>query len=355
MTPAAGLRGEETMLASIRDLSAWGFAVRGRSQHLVGASELRSHYSRVLAPHQFCAIGTRLCGKGAGRAESWHQSIDLDGVVLHYLDYHCDADEVVVTLDEASGGIMVKFPLTGQTGIFQNGREYGFGPGEFAVLSAGTRFRCTMRGSSRHLTLTLSQDWVDTYLSRQHVPLAAQSLAFAPAAYRIEDDGLMLTGVLTTLVQSLARGRDALATPGVSTHVRELITSVVLGLSASCRAGALGASPDVGVPSYVLQAERYIARHLDDAICIDDLVRNTGVPRRTLYAGFRKHRGMSPMALLKTRRLHAVMSALKQPRRDDQTVTRLAMTYGFYHLGRFSKDFKDMFGVLPSQVQRGMH
>ena len=32
-------------------------------------------------------------------------------------------------------------------------------------------------------------------------------------------------------------------------------------------------------------------------------------------------------------------------------MTRIAMTYGFTHLGRFSGEFKSAFGMLPSEVR----
>jgi AraC family ethanolamine operon transcriptional activator len=54
------------------------------------------------------------------------------------------------------------------------------------------------------------------------------------------------------------------------------------------------------------------------------------------------------MAYLKTLRLHSVFRALKTPQPSPKTVTEVATQFGFYHLGFFARDYKQMFGELPS-------
>ncbi|KRW95218.1 AraC family transcriptional regulator [Paracoccus sp. MKU1] len=342
------------MLECLRELSQSGSALHGslreKSRHLDDASGIHVHLSRMLAPHDFAVTGTN-----SGTVEGWHHSIDLDGVVLHYIDYRSSAESISVLVEKLQDGIMVKVPLRGRTTVIQSGREYPVGPNEFVVINASSPYRAVMPGDNRHLAMTLSHAWIGNYLGRQKLALRQQSLSFSHSAYCIDREGLMLAGVLTTLVGCLAQGDTALGSHGVATHVKELITSVVLGLSPEYRRASRDLAPRDGAPPYVHQAEFYIRDHLAEPIGIKEIARHAGASRRTLYAGFRKYRGTTPLALLKSMRLQAVMAALQQLSDGDRGVTRLAMTYGFYHLGRFSKDFKDMFGVLPSEVRRSAY
>lgn len=72
---------------------------------------------------------------------------------------------------------------------------------------------------------------------------------------------------------------------------------------------------------------------------------------RGLYAGFREHRGISPMAYLRAVRLERVRhDLLNDPAIDS--VTAAALRWGFGHLGRFSVEYRKSFGEPPGQTLR---
>jgi AraC family transcriptional regulator, ethanolamine operon transcriptional activator len=78
------------------------------------------------------------------------------------------------------------------------------------------------------------------------------------------------------------------------------------------------------------------------------LCTQVGVSQRTLEYAFRERFGTSPMELIRRMRLHAVRRALLAEERQCSTVTDLAMSFGFYQLGRFAADYRAIFGELPS-------
>lgn len=90
-------------------------------------------------------------------------------------------------------------------------------------------------------------------------------------------------------------------------------------------------------------AEQYLRAHMGQQISIRDLCQVTGAPERTLHLAFRQHIGSTPKAYLKTLRLNAVRRDLRAAK-TGATVTELALRWGFTHLGRFSHDYKTMFG-----------
>jgi AraC family ethanolamine operon transcriptional activator len=81
---------------------------------------------------------------------------------------------------------------------------------------------------------------------------------------------------------------------------------------------------------------------------IADLCRTLGVSRRTLQYCFQDVVGRGPLEFLRAIRLNAVRRSL----RTAPSVTDAAAHWGFWHLGHFSRDYRAMFGELPSQTAR---
>jgi AraC-like DNA-binding protein len=101
------------------------------------------------------------------------------------------------------------------------------------------------------------------------------------------------------------------------------------------------------LPKCVTEAERYIHSHLAQNVNMDDLVRATGASLRTLHASFRRHRGYSPMQYLRKQRMEQVRRELAEPT-GGESVTSVALKWGFAHLGRFSAYYAKQFGESPS-------
>jgi AraC-like DNA-binding protein len=97
----------------------------------------------------------------------------------------------------------------------------------------------------------------------------------------------------------------------------------------------------------VRRVEEWLDAHYADAVSIDDLAEVAGVSVRSLQAAFRLARERTPMQALHERRLRAAREALRAPE-PGTTVTRVAMDCGFFHLGRFARDYRRAFGESPS-------
>ncbi len=100
----------------------------------------------------------------------------------------------------------------------------------------------------------------------------------------------------------------------------------------------------------VQQAEQYMMAHLDDALSIDTLCSVLYVSRRTLHNAFREVVGVGPMTYLKIQRMKHVHHQLEQAHPLATTVFDTAYQCGFWHMGHFSRDYKQMFGELPSDT-----
>jgi AraC family ethanolamine operon transcriptional activator len=85
----------------------------------------------------------------------------------------------------------------------------------------------------------------------------------------------------------------------------------------------------------------------DEPISILDVCSKVGASRRKLNYCFQDVLGISPTQYLRALRLNAVRRGLSNPT-AGLTVQDVAASWGFWHLGQFSMDYKKQFCELPS-------
>ena len=100
----------------------------------------------------------------------------------------------------------------------------------------------------------------------------------------------------------------------------------------------------------VAQAEEVLSARLGTPLYSDDLQQALGVPMRTLHNAFVAVHGMSVHRYLRLRRLHLARAALRAGNGSVSHVKIAALSHGFWHLGRFAQEYRDLFGELPSQT-----
>lgn len=162
------------------------------------------------------------------------------------------------------------------------------------------------------------------------------------------ESGSLLT-MADTLMNSLGASAPAceVVAPG---YVEQLVMSHVVGLMASMSPGSGRISS--GNAHRIARAAHALIDGADDPLTVMDLCRELSVSRATLQRSFEQCYGVSPLAYLRMHRLNAARRALIAASESDETVTSIAMRWGFFHLARFAKDYRDQFGELPSVTLR---
>lgn len=102
----------------------------------------------------------------------------------------------------------------------------------------------------------------------------------------------------------------------------------------------------------VARVMRFVGDNLHEPVSVAELSRLMGVSERTLRAAFQDVIGVSPKRYAIARRLQAAHDALSQAAPGATTVTDIAMTFGFFELGRFAGRYRNVFGEVPSQTLR---
>ncbi len=100
-------------------------------------------------------------------------------------------------------------------------------------------------------------------------------------------------------------------------------------------------------------AARAIHEYLEDSdtlpLTVADLCSRIGVSAPTLYRAFQHEFGLSPKRYIQCRRLNGVRDQLMDGKGNPRIVD-VANDWGFWHMGKFAADYKQLFGELPSET-----
>ena len=97
-----------------------------------------------------------------------------------------------------------------------------------------------------------------------------------------------------------------------------------------------------------------IANAGGDILPIPEVCAAVEVPQRTLHLCCRESLGVSPKAYLTLRRMHLARRMLTRSNAFTMTVTETAAHFGFWNFGRFSAQYRQLFGETPSQTLRNI-
>lgn len=101
-------------------------------------------------------------------------------------------------------------------------------------------------------------------------------------------------------------------------------------------------------PVAVRRAVDFIESRPEMPLTVGDIADAAGVGVRALQEGFRASVGTTPMRYLRDVRLAHVRQELLEADGEAEGVTEIAYRWGFSHLGRFSSQYREMYGEPPS-------
>ena len=130
---------------------------------------------------------------------------------------------------------------------------------------------------------------------------------------------------------------------------RELLTRLALVIE---RAGRVpgNSHPRIVRMSVFRKAREFLDAKAHTPVYLAELCGVVGVPERTLRATFQTMLGVSPLKYLQLRRMRQVRHALQHSNKRERSVKQVALSSGFWQLGRFAVEYKRLFGESPSQT-----
>lgn len=225
--------------------------------------------------------------------------------------------------------VLVSRPLAGHLTV----QGEVVGPGESVALDPRTEHRLEFGAGCRLLTIKLPCAVLDRVGAESGRPGAVHT--GRPGDSRAWD-------AVTRFVLREVLPHDLLASP---------VGAGVVTLAATAVLDAFGAAPDEpasdrGRAAVVRSACRYIDEHAHEGIGLVDVASAAGVRPRTLQEHFHAELGRSPMAQLRSVRLHRARAELCSG--SAATVAEAAYRWGFGNLGRFAAEYRRTFGRQPA-------
>jgi AraC-like DNA-binding protein len=275
-------------------------------------------------------------------------SVYMPSLYIGYIDY--GSLPVTLSPSVARDDYLVQLPMRGHLAA-SIGSESIDGSSARAVIASPEAERCRFVSSadSARLQLALSQ----AALSRQLAGLlgepATAPLRFVPAMDLSTGHGRLLAQHVLMAVASFDEADPVLLNPLAASAFEQFIMTALLLSHPHSYSDALQRLQKSIAPRDVKRAVDFIEAHLRQPITVGDLVQATGVAGRTLFMHFKEFKGVSPMRYLRRARLRQVRQDLLQAGAET-TVTEVAISTGFTHMGRFSAAYRRCFGESPSQT-----
>lgn len=309
--------------------------------HTSDLDEARAGVARVLSPHELRmsrsseCLDARLCHAPIG------------AVSINRLRYGAT---VQIDAGCTNDFLLVMMPLSGVSEVCCGDDSIRSTPRVASVVSPTLPLRMTSQHDSDQIMVRIDR----AFLERHCMQYLGRELR-RPIEFRLGMDasggpGERWYALIRYLVSELDRETNVFTSPFTRVHIEHLVLStLLLAQPHSYHDDLVNARRSVA-PAYVRRVEEYIEAHADEPLSIADLAAHAGVGTSTLFAGFREFRNTSPIAFLKGVRMKRVRDELRAASPESETVTDVAMRWGFSHLGRFAAEYRRWFGESPSQT-----
>jgi AraC-like DNA-binding protein len=229
--------------------------------------------------------------------------------------------------------------------------EIAYGPGTAMVVSPAFDNVVRVERDTVALNIILSGVELRRHLGALLGEPLKLPLVFAARVSLREGWGRSFARFARLALAELQRPRSILSEPTVAGSFRELVVTTLLLHQPHNYTEALRRLERPVTPRDVKRAVEYIEANLETEIGLPEIVTACGVPGRTLIKHFRDFKGISPMRYVRNARYQRVREALSRAE-PKQSVTEIALRYGFAHMGRFSVEYRIRFGESPLQTLR---
>ena len=238
-------------------------------------------------------------------------------------------------------------PLNAPFTVSESGNDETYGHADAYMWSTGRPFTFKCKDKCYAMACNIFVDAMEAYRERMLQETNSSEQILEPHVSLMSTIGNRMFRSVARVWVALGEGGSPTSEIALREMEDELLASFL----------TIAESPPATKERAVLPSDRalksiedYICANLDAAITRDDLVDVTGVPIRSLSRAFEKKYGLGPMAFVRQRRLDACYRYLHGSDREATTVTKVATSHGFDHLGKFSVVFKNTFGESPSET-----
>jgi AraC-like DNA-binding protein len=273
----------------------------------------------------------------------------IGAVGLTTIEY---GNDVAIEADALERFYLVQVALQGAYRARSMGDELEFSGDRAQILNPVAPITMRWNNRCRQLVLRFDKALVSDYVAVLTGGRVHEAPVFGETFSLATPDGRRLRETIDFLLADCASDDSGGAGRAGTRQIEQMLFAQLLAAAEHDLPAEVEHWP--GAPYYVKRAEAFIAANLENDIGLVDIVASGGVSMRTLYYGFRRCRGMGPMAWLKRLRLDRAHADLEAADPGSATVTEIAARWGFLHQGKFAQQYRARFGATPSETLRGV-
>ena len=246
--------------------------------------------------------------------------------------------------------LFLEMPLSGQLQLKYRGKDISLDYNSTYIIASDEPIHYRFQGNSNHITVAIDKQMLNAYAQKLVNGQQERELTLHPQLLWRTPEAASFRRYLVFISQELGRGGSLFHSSLIVTEMQNTIFSMLLSLCDHNYLPLEKQLEEACLPAYVRQAREYIDANLDQPVSLADITAAAGVHVTTLLKGFRQHYEISPIAYLKRQRLEAARRTLIAAEPLTASVTEVATQWGFFHLGRFARDYRQFFGELPSET-----
>ncbi len=283
---------------------------------------------------------------GDSKFEFRTNHLHMANLALSYCAYGCGA---VLGFGEASFVRQI-FNIDGVS-RYAAGRQSGeITPGGWTpVISTQTPLKLEFKPGYRQLVLRLEFDALQHYLGALIGQEVNEALVFDESEARLP----AMNGLRRAIFQFASDFNEhgTLFSELAAAEVERMVIMKFLMCHRHNYTHLLSSEPLPCTSSAVRTVEEFIEANWHKPIDVPAMAKVAKVSARSLFRQFKQDRGYSPADFVKQVRLNRAREMLEHCA-EGASVTQIALKCGFQNPGHFARDFRLVFGELPSETLR---
>ena len=256
---------------------------------------------------------------------------------------------VTITTEPVGNMVHLLMPRFGGGWIRHENRERRLALGAGALVTPSGSQTLHMEGGYETLTIAIEETFIAESLSALSGINSAKRVEFDLNFDTKQPYDAELMRLIDFILVTLTRDPSPLAHPLILNNLQNAFVSALVLLHPHNHRSLLEANVPTASARAVERVEAYLDAHANRPITTAELHDIAGMSLRSIQLGFKAKRGCSPMAFLRERRLLMAKERFDTAQPNTQ-VTEVALSCGFSHLGRFSRDYAKRFGEKPSET-----
>lgn len=304
--------------------------------------ESRHSLSQVFCPHELT-----LNGRGRDLSTRLHEA-SFGHSALVYISY---GTAVSIATDSLGHCYLVQVPIGGSAEIAVGSHRQHFQQDLACVVSPSQSMTMRWSRNCGFYTVRLDRHTVERKLAQLLGQPLQAPLVFHPVFELSSAAGNAWCNAVEFTRRQLQMPLTTATTPLLLRQLEDSLCLHMLLLLPHNYSTQLHHQPARPTPRTIKRACSYINTNIEKNITVEQLAEAADVTAATLTRHFQYYLGEPPIKYIRGKKLEQV-HALLQHTTVNQSVTDIALRYGFNHLGRFADYYRRHYGELPSETLR---